>query len=230
MFHVIAETGLEKLASTASSIFRQLDILNNPGEVVNSLEGLPLLAGGILCVLGLLCMINGYRWHKWVVILFAGIMGLGIGHFLSLQMGRSLVVAIAVGLLFAAIATPMLKFSVAILGGITGAFIGANAWTAIGAEDPQMSWVGAIIGFILLALTSFLLTRLVIMLFTSIGGAAMFLAGGLVLLLHVDGWQSTVEQQLTQHQLILPLLVVTAAVVGFVIQESRQRSIAEEDD
>ena len=90
MFHVIASTGLEKLASTASSIFRQLDILNNPGEVVNSLEGLPLLAGGILCVLGLLCMINGYRWHKWVVILFAGIMGLGIGHFLSLQMGRSL--------------------------------------------------------------------------------------------------------------------------------------------
>ncbi|TVQ53399.1 MAG: hypothetical protein EA377_08040, partial [Phycisphaerales bacterium] len=63
--------------------------------------------------------------------------------------------------------------------------------------------------------------RLVIVLFTSIGGGALVVFGVITLLMHVPAWKDAVRESLVANQLMIPLLVALAAVSGFVIQQSR---------
>ncbi|MHC5113387.1 MAG: TM7S3/TM198-like domain-containing protein [Planctomycetota bacterium] len=205
-------------------VIDRLNIIFRPDELLDALSGLPLMLAAIVVVVGVLCVFNGYRWHKWVVAVLAFIIGIGIGLRLSQEMGRSMVVAAAVGCLCAIIATPLLRFTVAIFGGLTGAFIGANAWTAIEATPDNVHWAGAIIGFIVVAMASLILFRLVVVLFTSVGGAAMVVLGAITLLLNVPTWRESVETSLQANHLVIPLLMLVAAVSGFVIQESRLRT------
>lgn len=217
------EGGLEPLRRA----FSRLDILNHPSELLDALSQLPLIGASVIVVVGVLCVLNGYRWHKWVIIALAFLLGLGLGQMLSAQMGKSSIIAVSLGLLCAIIATPMLKIAVAIFGGLTGAFIGANAWTAAQVSPAEATWAGAAMGFILLAMASLVFFRLVIVLFTSIGGAAMIVFGTITLLLHVDAWEPAVRNSLSSNHLLVPLLVTLAAVSGIVLQQSRLKDQSE---
>ena len=202
----------------------RLDVLFHPTELLAALGGIPIIAASVVVVVGLLCVFNGYRWHKWVVAILAFMAGIGIGYRLSQEMGRSTIVAAAVGCLCAIIATPLLRLTVAVFGGITGAFIGANTWTALDASPVDANWAGALIGFIVVAMASLVLFRLVIVLFTSVGGAAMVVLGSIALLLRVPNFESAVRESLSGNRLLIPLLLLVAAVSGFVIQEHRLRT------
>ena len=206
-----------------------LDILNRPEELLTALASLHIVWASVLVVLGALCVLNGYKWHKYVIVICAFLGGLGLGHLLSKQMGQSRIVMAAIGLLCAVIATPMLRFAVAIFGGLTGAFIGANAWTAF-SNSPDAHLAGAAMGFIALGLAAFIMYRLVIVLFTSIGGAAMAVLGVLTLMLHVPTWETSIRDSLASNDLLLPLLVTVAAVTGLVMQHSEMRSRPQEEE
>jgi hypothetical protein len=209
---------------TFSQAIDSFSILMQPERLLEHLADLPVFGATVVVAVGALCVVNGYKWHKWVVIVLAFMLGVTIGHILSREMGKSVIVAGAVGVLFACIATPMLRWTVAVFGGLTGAFLGANAWTLTNASPQDAQWAGACMGFIALALLSFVVFRLVVVLFTSIGGGAMVVLGGITLLMQVPSWQSAIRDSLTANQHLIPLLVTVAAAVGFVIQESRVRA------
>ncbi len=210
-------------ASMWYPIVTRLDILHHPNELLDRLSQVPFLAGSALVAVGLLCVFNGYRWHKWVVAILAFLAGLRLGDMLSEQFGRSEIVAIALGSLCAIVATPLMKITVAIFSGLTGAFIGANVWTAFNATAADQNWAGAAMGFIALALISLIVFRVAIVLFTSVGGAAMVVFGAIALLLHVEAWEPAVRSSMASHQLMIPVLVLLAAVGSFVLQEGRLR-------
>ncbi len=214
----------------ASEILEQADLLSRPDELLTRLLDMHAIVGVLVMVIGAVCILQGYRWHRWIVVLLALMLGLGIGHLLSPSIGKSSVVAIAMGLLFAAIASPMIKVTVAIFAGLAGAFLGANVWSIVQGPDAGNPWPGAAMGFILLAMSSFLITRLSIILFTALGGAAMLVLGGLACLLNIPQVKEPVEQHLASHQLLVPLLVGVAAVVGFVLQENWTRGGGEAEE
>jgi hypothetical protein len=220
-FSLAQDAGGRNGSEIVAQALHGLDILNRPAELLEVLSQLPLIGASVIVVIGVLCVLNGYRWHKWVIMILAFLMGLGLGHLLSAKVGNAAIVAIALGLLCAIIATPMLKVTVAVFAGITGAFIGANVWSAVNGTPPDTQWAGAAMGFILLAMSSLILFRLVIVLFTSIGGAAMVVLGGITLLLHVPAWEHAVREALIANQLLIPLLLCVAAVAGFVLQHGR---------
>lgn len=195
----------------------RLDLLNRPEELLSALQNMHIVWASVLVVVGALCVLNGYRWHKWVIVICAFMLGLGLGHLLSQQMGQSRIVMAAIGLLCAVAATPFVRYAVAIFGGLTGAFIGANAWSAF-SDTPDSHLAGAAMGFIALGMAAFLMYRLVIVLFTSIGGGAMAVLGILTLMLHVPGWDSAIRSSLAANEMLLPLLVTVTAVTGLVLQ------------
>ncbi|MCZ6834277.1 MAG: hypothetical protein O7G85_00750 [Planctomycetota bacterium] len=207
-----------------SGLFSRMDILNHPQELLDSLAQIPLVLAGIFLVVGLMCVLNGYNWHKWIVVVLAFMGGIVLGNMLGDKVGNSTVIAFAIGALFAIIATPMLKITVAIFGGLTGAFIGANLWTALNAAQPEAHWAGAALGFVIIGMTSFILFKLVIVFFTSIGGAAMIVLGTITLLLQVDGWEATIRDSLANNDKLIPILVGLAAITGFVLQQSKMQS------
>ncbi|MHC4832832.1 MAG: hypothetical protein ACYTFH_02845 [Planctomycetota bacterium] len=214
----------------AEEVLREADLLSRPQELLDRLATMPAIFAVAVMIVGGVCIFQGYRWHRWIVVVLALMLGLAVGDLVSDRVGRSSVVAIAMGLLFAAIASPMLRFTVAIFAGLAGAFLGANVWSIVQGSEAGEPWPGAAMGFILLALSSFLIFRISIILFTSLGGAAMFVIGGIACLLHVEGVRATVTEHLAQHQLVVPMLVGIAAVVGFVLQENWTRGGAAEEE
>ena len=214
-----ASTGPMDVMDRVSS---RLDILNHPDELLAALANMHIVWASVLLVVGGLCVLNGYRWHRYVIVVCAFLGGLGLGHLLSKQMGESRIAMGAIGLLCAVIATPLLRFAVAIFGGLTGAFVGAHAWTGFnGAEGGQIAAAG--MGFIAVGMAAFLMYRVVVMLFTSIGGAAMGVLGGITLMLHVPTWEEPIRASLTANNMLVPLLVSVGAVTGLVIQNTGMR-------
>ena len=207
-----------------NTILEQLDIMYRPEDLINHLKALPTLASVVLIAVGAACVFNGYRWHKLIVVVLALLFGFGLGNVLSAEFGKSMVVALALGILLAAIATPMLKFTVAFFAGIAGAAIGATLWTFLKADQPELAWAGAGMGFITLSLMSFIFFRIVVILFTSVSGGAMLVLGSVGALLQIGSAKTEVTDQLLMHPAIMPLLIVMAATVGFVIQEGRARN------
>ncbi len=200
--------------------FRRLDILTRPDELVEGLSAMHTVWASVFLVTGVFCVLNGYRWHKRVVIVCAFLSGLGLGHLLAQQIGQTPVVMGAVGLLCAIVAMPMLRVAVAIFGGMTGAFLGANVATLF-TDLPEPATVGAVMGFITVGLISFTLYRPVVVLFTSVGGAAMAVAGALTLMLRVPGWYDAIHNSLTQNEMLIPLLVAISGAIGLVLQQQQ---------
>ncbi len=226
---LFAQTSDVSPLGAANETVNRLDILNHPEELMAALSNLHIIWASIFVAVGALCVLNGYKWHKKVVIVCAFLGGLGLGNLLSKQMGDSRIVMGALGLLCAIVAAPLLRFAVAIFGALTGAFIGANVWTAF-SDSPEAHLAGAAMGGIAMGLATFIMFRFVVVMFTSIGGAAMAVFGGITLLLHVPAWSESVQSSLTSHQLLLPLIVSVAAVTGFVFQHSRMRAETEKEE
>ena len=208
--------------------FNELNILHRPQELIDYLVDLPWIFSAVMVFLGVLCILNGYRWHKWVIASLAFLAGIFLGQQVAESMGRPMIVAIALGALFAIVTAPLLRVTVAIFAGLAGAFIGTNAWTAAEATTesiaPGTFWAGGAIGFIVMALLSMLLFRLVVVVFTSVGGAALVVFGVTTLLMLVEGWAEPINSALQTTPLMIPLLTLLAAVAGFVVQEGRLRN------
>ncbi|MCH2162606.1 MAG: hypothetical protein MK085_12135, partial [Phycisphaerales bacterium] len=202
-----------ELGTTMNQIRNDLDIMSRPGDLVEHLATLPALAGVVLVAVGAACVINGYRWHRWIMVVLALLLGYGIGQMLSQELGKSSVIAIALGVLLAAIATPMLRFTVAFFAGLAGAAIGATLWAFFKTDQPELAWAGAGMGFIALALLSFIFFRIVVIVFTSVGGGAMLVMGLIALSLQLESTRGSVQEQLLLHPAVVPLLIGVAAVI-----------------
>lgn len=220
-------SGFLNVRGAFDSLVQRLDILNHPDELLAMLGQLNAVIAATLLIVGILCVLNGYRWHKWVILIAAFLFGFGLGLLLSQHMNERFIVAGAIGLLGAVVAHPLLRFAVAIFGGMTGAFIGANVWTALG-YMPDAHATGAVIGFIILGMASFLMFKHVVVLFTSISGAALVVFSGITLLLNIPSIEPGVRASLTQNHVLVPLLIVVAAGIGLVLQEGQKTPEEEE--
>lgn len=197
----------------------KVDFLNRADDLTTALDDLGLLWALIFIILGSICVLNGYRWHKTVVLVLAILCGAAIGVLASEHVGVSQEVAGALtAVLFTVLAWPLMKFTIAAFAGLAGAFCGANAWTALGQPSDQHH-IGSIIGLIALAMLAFIAYRLVVIVFTAVCGAAMLTFGVLAAMLHVDAWREPIEQSLTDNTRMLPMIAGVIAVVGIVVQQ-----------
>ncbi|MDG2030064.1 MAG: hypothetical protein P8J45_03555 [Phycisphaerales bacterium] len=227
---MLANVTLNAFGETISETLKRMDLMARPELLLDSLESMSVVLASILLFVGAICLVRGWRWHRLIVLVLALLGGVGIGHMLSLSMGRSMVVAIAIGLLCAALAAPMLKWTIAILAGGVGAFVGANAWGLLAPDDAAQAWAGASMGFIGLALASFILSRVVITFFMSVSGGVLFVTGSIALLLHVESVRTPILTHLEEAPMVVPLLVVVASVLGFIIQRPAGGHAAGDED
>ena len=224
-----SESTQQSMFEVITSIFARGDALAKPDDLVNALGNMSLVWAVVFLVVGLLCLFNGYRYYKAATVTLALLIGACVGYALGKQIGAQWIVAGCLGLLMATVSFSLMKYAVAVLGGLTGAYIGANAWSAIAqiAADPssneevtQTYWIGALVGLVVFGMLAFILFKLTIVLFTSISGSTIAVLGVITLLLQVPMVQNQVEDGLKAHAAIIPLLVLVPAIIGLILQET----------
>ncbi|MBX2852304.1 MAG: hypothetical protein KTR15_11230 [Phycisphaeraceae bacterium] len=234
---------------TSVDIFSRGDTLASPSELIPELAQLGQLWAIVFVVVGLVCLLKGYTFHKIMTVALLVVLGAGLGYWMGLEIqGPPFVVAGCVSVLLAVMAFPLMKYAVAVLGGLSGAFIGSNLWAGLGrvldksaaqrvetqgqeaaagdmivraaeAMPADAYWAGALVGLIVCGLAAFALSKITIHLFTTVSGSTIAVFGVIALLLSIDTFRDTVATELTRSPLIIPLLVFVPAAIGFLMQE-----------
>lgn len=220
---------VEQITHTLADVFSRLDPLAHPDELLPKLAQLPIVLSGIFVAAGLVCLLQGFKLYKAVVIAIALLVGLAVGYRMGQIVEAEMIVAGCLGVLLAVVAWPLMKYAVTLAGGVAGAFLGANAYAALTMEmskhghdlDPSMTWVGALAGLMVLGMLSFLLFKVAVVVFTSVSGSVLAVMGIFALLMHVPGWGETMMRAMSAKPVVMPLLVIVPAVIGLVLQQQR---------
>jgi hypothetical protein len=185
---------------------------------------LVLLAGAAFCF-------AGYRFFRILIAIWGFFAGFNLGtaamtalfQHAFLQTTAGIVLGLVIGLVFAVLAYFFYYFAVVLLGAIAGYDLGSGFIGAIGLNNP--GFISVIVGvalavvFILLILL-LNLPKLLIMVFTALGGAVAMLAGLLILLnqVKVVNLQFGEAVALVRASWFWSIVAIALAVVGFLAQ------------
>lgn len=214
------------------TIFSRPDTLAHPEGLIQALQSMSAVWAVIFLTTGLICLILGYKIYKTVTIVLALSIGAFLGYYLGKKINAEYVVAGCFAVLLAVGAFPLMNYAVSALGGLAGAFLGANAWTAIerlyynGADYTPTGhyWVGAMAGLIIGAMLAFILFKMAVVIFTSVSGSTIAVLGAVALLMQVPLFEPAVTRSIMAHATVLPLLVFVPATIGFILQETQKDS------
>jgi len=230
----LSGAGTNPLAGFNQALRDHPDLLNRPEEYGSILANMPLLWALVFTVVGALCVVYGYRSHKIVITVIAALAGVWAGLSMGESLGDPTISAVCAALLFAVLAWPLLKFSVALFGGLCGAFAGANFFTTIGLALERANYqipggvdaiknspyLGAFVGLVVVGMMAFLAFRAVVILFTTILGATLLVSGGLATLMSHQAWASSLQEGMSSKPLMVPVVVTVISVIGTTIQLS----------
>jgi len=181
---------------------------------LNTLEAITFISFGSVCLM------YGWRVFKVLVVISFGLMGLALGILVGgkVQGNNSQVWGGFIGLgLMAGFSVPLMKYAVSVLGALAGGILTAGLWFALGLTE-QYIWAGALIGIIAGGMISFIVFRIAVMLFSSLGGSALMVVGILALLYTYPQTAQGVEQLVFADKWFLPAALLFPTVVGLLVQ------------
>ena len=233
MIATLGQASQETVFDTISKVFSRADTLAHPDSLMTHLQALSVVWAVVFLVAGIACMFSGCKFYRAVTVIVAMTIGMTAGYALGLEIHAPYVVGGCLAILFAVACFPLMKYAVALFGGLSGAWVGANVWTAVchvvNRSNPEVAqaaatkhWFGALLGLIICGMLAFVLFKLSVVLFTSVSGSTIAVLGILALLLQFKPWQETIRNGLSAHALTIPLIVFVPALIGLILQESAQ--------
>jgi uncharacterized membrane protein YsdA (DUF1294 family) len=177
----------------------------------------PALAA-LLVLLGIIYLVFGYNIFKALVLVNAAFVGGIIGSWIGQKTDFVIPLIITFAFFAAALAYPLMKWAVAIMGGSFGMLLGASLWRTF-AADPRFTWAGAAMGLIFFGLLSFILFRGCVMTYMSLQGATMLMLGILSLAYKYADIAPRITASLTMKPFLLPMAIIIPTVLGIMYQQ-----------
>ena len=189
------------------------------------------LIGALVLLVGAAFCFAGYRFFRILIAIWGFFAGFNLGTaamtalfnnaFLGTTTG--IVLGLVIGVVFAVLAYFFYYFAVVLLGATAGYDLGSGFIGAIGLNNP--GFISVIVGVALavvfaLVILLFNLPKLLIMVFTALGGAVAMLAGLLILLgqVKVAYLQYGDAVALVRASWFWSIVAIALAVVGFLAQ------------
>lgn len=169
---------------------------------------------------GVVWLFYGWRVFKVLVVISFALLGLvlGMGVTARVQGINNELIGGVVGMLTLAIVSiPLMRWAVSLLGAFAGAIFTAGIWYACGLNERYIL-AGALIGMVGGGMISFIVFRIAVILFTSTGGGALVLTGGLALLYRYSSAQVEIERLVTQERWVLPVALMVPMLFGLIAQ------------
>jgi hypothetical protein len=169
---------------------------------------------------GSVCLLYGWRVFKVLVAISFALLGLGIGLIVGGKvMGEGNEIwagLIGLGLLVG-VSLPLMRYAVSILGALAGGVMTAGIWYGFGLTENYI-WAGALIGTIAGGMISFIVFKIAVMLFSSLGGSVLIVVGMLALLYHYPATQEQVEYVVFKNKWFMPVALIAPTAIGLVLQ------------
>ena len=167
---------------------------------------------------GVVWLFYGWRVFKILVVISFALLGLALGTFVSGRIvgwNNQLVGGVVGMALLAVLSVPLMRWAVSLLGALAGAVFTAGIWYACGLNE-QYIWAGALIGMVAGGMISFIVFRVAVILFSSMGGGALIVTGILALLYRYT--QLPIEHVVLHLKWVLPVTLMLPMLIGLVAQ------------
>jgi len=221
LFSVLAETAQN------GSKYGGLQSLVPIDFIWGQISALSWIQAIIAISFGAVYLIYGCKIFKILVVISFGLIGMTIGirvgQFMSgndWQIWGGVAGAVVLG----SVSIPLMRWAVSILGAIAGGIITTGIWYAFDLPDNHLILAGALIGMIAGGMLSFVIFDAAVVLFTSLGGAALVVIGMLALFLHYEPTSNDVHDWVYNYKWFLPAAMIAATVVGILIQKQVMKS------
>jgi hypothetical protein len=190
------------------------------GDLLLWTQNMGALTAAMLVLTGVVYLMFGVYWYRTLVMANAAFLGVYIGGLVGDSAGNAVAGAMVGGFAAAATTWPLMKYAVAIMGGLFGLLLGTSVWRACGAE-PNYAWSGGLTGLIFFGMLSFLLFRGSIMMYTSLQGSVMLVFGLLGLLYKYQEIGPRMTESLSLKPFLLPLFIFIPATLGLIYQQTQ---------
>jgi hypothetical protein len=179
---------------------------------------------------GVVYMLYGWRIFKILVVICFGLIGLFAGIKIGQRFDSQILGAVVGLFLLAALSVPLMRWAVSLLGAVSGGILAAGLWYAF--ELPgQYILAGAAVGLIAGGMSSFVVFKVAVMLFTSFGGGVLTVIGLVALLYQYESMQEPPTEQVKYMFLnqnwFLPVLLLIPTSIGIIIQNKLIKSSRE---
>lgn len=169
---------------------------------------------------GAVCLFYGWRVFKILVVISFGLIGLRFGIFvvdkingLDNQLAGGL---IGMGVM-AVLSVPLMRWAVSILGAIAGGIVTSGLWIALGLNQTYLL-AGFLIGMIAGGMISFIVFKVAVILFSSLGGSILMVMGILALLFIYPQTTAQIKELVEGTKWFLPLTLIVPTIFGIIVQ------------
>jgi hypothetical protein len=169
------------------------------------------------CIVGLGLMTMGWRIWKICTALTFGLIGLVIGNCLGDTQQQQWLYAIGGALLLGLGSYPPANYSVALLGGIIGGGVAYLVLEKLGLYGADL-WIAAGVACAGLTALSAINLRHVIILITAFEGAAAFVSGLAICVMHSPNVAQAMRSIAFASSIFLPFIVIVPTVIGVFLQ------------
>ena len=169
---------------------------------------------------GAVCLLYGWRVFKILVVISFALLGLVLGMTISDKVigGDSQLLSGLIGLgLMAVISVPLMRWAVSILGAVAGGILTAGLWYACQLPE-QYIWAGGLVGVVAGGMISFIIFKIAVMLFSSLGGSGLIVVGILALLYLYPQTTERTEELVFNEKWFLPAALLIPTAVGVILQ------------
>jgi hypothetical protein len=169
---------------------------------------------------GTVCLFYGWRVFKILVVISFGLLGLVLGMTITdkiVGLNNQLVGGLVGMGVLAVLSVPLMRWAVCILGAAAGGILTAGIWYACGLPEKYI-WASALIGIVGGGMISFIIFRVAVILFSSLGGSALTVVGILALLYLYPRTSGHVERLLFEQKWFLPVALIVPTVIGVILQ------------
>lgn len=213
--------GITILAETVETTSR-----TSPSEVIPidliwaQIMSLSLLEALTFVSFGTVCLFYGWRVFKILVVISFALLGLILGVIAAEKLiGQNhQIMGGMIGLvLMAVLSVPLMRWAVSILGAVAGAIFASGIWYACGLNE-QYILAGTIIGIVGGGMISFIIFKIAVMLFSSLGGSGLVVTGVLALLYQYPQTAVQVEDLVFSERWFLPVALMVPTIAGVIVQ------------
>ena len=169
---------------------------------------------------GVVCLFYGWRVFKILVVISFALLGLFLGVSvtdkivgLNSQLWGGL---IGMGLL-AVLSVPLMKWAVCLLGAVAGGILSSGIWYASGLPERYIL-AGALIGMVAGGMISFIVFKVAVILFSSLGGSCLIVVGSLAILYIYPQTSERLEEIIFTKKWFLPTILTAPTLIGVVLQ------------
>jgi hypothetical protein len=110
-----------------------------------------------------------------------------------------------------------MRWAVCVLGAVAGGILTSGIWYASGLPEKYI-WAGALVGMVAGGMISFIIFKIAVVLFSSLGGSALMVVGVLAVLYRYMNTDGQIERLVCEQKWFMPVALMVPTIVGVILQ------------